>query len=99
MRFGEVLREVREARGWSQYRLVDHFADEMANHSHISRLESGTRRPSVDFVARLCAALGATAQERTRLYVSAGFLPPLSASDVALVTDVLWRLAERGEAA
>jgi transcriptional regulator with XRE-family HTH domain len=55
--FGDRLRRLREARGWSQERLSEtaglHF-------TYISQIERGARSPGLNVLARLAEALGVT---------------------------------------
>ena len=49
------------------------------DHSYISRLEDGSRKPTREMVDRIATALSATPEERTRLMESAGFTDGLPA--------------------
>lgn len=70
--FGGELRRLREERGLSQSRLARlTFLDT----SHISRLESGSREPSLESVGLLSAALGLGRAEEFRLHFVAGYVP------------------------
>ncbi len=71
--FARILREYREKHDVSQYRLAKAVG---ADHSYISRLESGQRRPSYDIVMAIARALELQGDERKMLFASAGFLPP-----------------------
>jgi transcriptional regulator with XRE-family HTH domain len=72
--FGQVLKRLRESRRplLSQSRLGD-WAE--FDHSYVSRLESGVRRPTRDAVNKLASALKATGEERAALLAASGFLP------------------------
>lgn len=76
--FGRTLKALREASHTrnrlflSQARLAEVAG---LDHSTISRLESGARRPSRDVIERLAMALDLTDEERERLSWSAGFVP------------------------
>ncbi|MBA3735141.1 MAG: helix-turn-helix transcriptional regulator [Actinobacteria bacterium] len=61
--FGKRLRRLREERSLPQHMLATHGA----SFSYISRLEAGTRNPSLDAVRSLAAKLGTTA-----LYLETG---------------------------
>lgn len=71
--FARILREYREKHDFSQYRLAKTVG---VDHSYISRLESGKRRPSYDIVFSIARALDLREEERRILFASAGFLPP-----------------------
>lgn len=70
--FGSELRRLRTSRGLSQRQLVERID---CNHSYISRLEAGTRHPSLCAVERLSAALSVRATEEFRLHFAAGYVP------------------------
>jgi len=55
--FGQALRALRQARGWSQERLA---LEAGANRNYISLIELGQNSPSVRMVYRLCDALDYT---------------------------------------
>jgi transcriptional regulator with XRE-family HTH domain len=61
--FGEVLKEVRTARGMSQDAIA--FASDL-DHTYISLLERGLRQPSLSTLFSLAAALDTTAEELVR---------------------------------
>jgi transcriptional regulator with XRE-family HTH domain len=54
-RFGDRLRELRTAKGWTQGELADRAGMAKAG---IANLEQGRTGPSWETVVRLCAALG-----------------------------------------
>jgi transcriptional regulator with XRE-family HTH domain len=56
-RFGQRLREIRQAQGMTQAYLAEQAEVGL---SYITRLESGLSAPGIDLVARLAAALGTT---------------------------------------
>ncbi len=60
MEIGERLRSIREAKGMTIYRLSQETG---IAHNHISDLERGTRKPSVETLRRLAAPLGITLSE------------------------------------
>lgn len=53
--FGNLLKELREARGWSQSRLA---LESELDQTFVSLLERGQRQPSLATLFALCAALG-----------------------------------------
>ena len=59
--FGPVLRRLRLEKRLSQEELAERAG--MASHSHISRLESGRKQPTLEMLFRLADALGAEAWE------------------------------------
>jgi transcriptional regulator with XRE-family HTH domain len=71
--FSRILRELREKHDMSQYRLAKLV---YVDHSYISRLESGQRRPSYDILLAIASALGLDTEERKILFASAGYLLP-----------------------
>ncbi len=71
--FRASLKTYRNRRRWSQEHLA--FEAEM-DHSLVSRLESGQRKPTRDAIAKLVPVLQLTAREATILYLSAGLTPP-----------------------
>ncbi|WP_446425626.1 helix-turn-helix domain-containing protein [Mailhella sp.] len=54
--FGVILRELRNAQGYSQEELAEKLG--ACSHSHICRLESGQKTPKLDMIFRLSEALG-----------------------------------------
>ncbi|MEC5397378.1 helix-turn-helix domain-containing protein [Uliginosibacterium sp. H1] len=56
-RFGRVVRQSREANGWSQEQLAER-AD--LNRSYIGEIERGDAMPSLATIAKLATALGVT---------------------------------------
>jgi len=86
--FSQLLRELRTARGLTQLRLARAIG---ADHSTISRLESGERRPRRLTVLKLARALELDNSTRLRLLASAGYAPVSLELDADL--DVLWELA------
>jgi len=60
VRFGRRLRELRDARGWSQ----DYLAETSGiGRTHISQLENGRREAGLRMVETLAGAFGVTAAE------------------------------------
>jgi transcriptional regulator with XRE-family HTH domain len=70
--FRALLVRYRRRRNWSQERLG---LEAELDHSLISRIEGGARAPTYAAVAKVCAALGLSDDERDALYVAAGFAP------------------------
>jgi transcriptional regulator with XRE-family HTH domain len=70
--FGATLKDILAA-----HRLSQNKAAEMADydHSYISRLITGTRMPTREFIDCLANNCGFTDEEWQRLLVAAGFLP------------------------
>lgn len=93
--FAPLLREFRDRRRLSQSRLAEAAG---FDHSYVSRLESGTRMPTRDAVAKLADAMGLEDGERDALLASAGFMPGkienLFASEPVL-SEVLGLLQDR----
>ncbi|TXH06259.1 MAG: XRE family transcriptional regulator [Nevskiaceae bacterium] len=54
LRFGRVVRELRERHGWSQERLAE-IAD--LNRSYLGEIERGRVTPSLSTIGKLAAAL------------------------------------------
>lgn len=77
MEFGALLASLREEAGFSQAELGRIIKDirGKGDHSYISRLESGLRQPSREFLLALSQALELSDNEGDKLLVSAGFLP------------------------
>lgn len=93
--FAPLLREYRDRRRLSQSRLAEAAG---FDHSYVSRLESGTRMPTRDAVAKLAEAMGLEEGERDALLASAGFMPGrienLFASE-PILSEVLGLLQDR----
>lgn len=88
--FRALVKRHREARRWSQERLA---AESEADHSLVSRLESGQRRPTRENAAKLAAGLELTAAQSETLLLAAGFVPtdlPVGGEGAALGVAV-WR--------
>ena len=59
-RLGKNVRQLREAKGWSQ----EAFADEAGIHrTYVSDIERGARNPTITVVEKLATALRVTASE------------------------------------
>lgn len=59
-RLGRNVRELREARGWSQ----EDYADRAGIHrTYVSDIERGRRNPTITVVEKLAAPLGVSAGE------------------------------------
>lgn len=67
--FGNLLRQWRARRGWSQAQLADAAG---TTPRHLSFVESGRSRPGVDLVLRLARALDLPIRERNALCAAAG---------------------------
>lgn len=82
MSFGSTLKQLREARRISQSRLG---LEAGFDHSYVSRLESGARKPAREAVDQLADALNASPAERDQLLQSAGFAGPIDATASAMI--------------
>ena len=71
--FGALLKQHREARGYSQSTLAILCG---FDHSAISRWESGHRQASRETVSRLADELRLAPAEQDALYLAAGYVPP-----------------------
>src|ERR1700756_2127337 len=69
---GDLLREWRQRRRWSQ---LDLACEAEISTRHLSFLETGRAQPSRDMVLRLAERLDIPLRERNVLLVSAGFAP------------------------
>ena len=70
--FRALLKHHRTARRWSQERLAD---ESETDHSLVSRIESGDRRPTRASAAKLAAGLVLTDAQTETLLLAAGFVP------------------------
>lgn len=70
--FGSVLESILIARDISNYEAARRIG---CDHSFISRLIHGSRKPSQDFITQIGHGLRLTDRERYRLTVTAGFIP------------------------
>jgi transcriptional regulator with XRE-family HTH domain len=86
--FSRLLRELRTARGLSQWRLARAIG---VDHSTVSRFERGQRRPRRLTVLKLARALELDRSTTLMLLASAGYVPVSFELDAGL--DVLWELA------
>lgn len=75
---GQILREWRGQRGMSQMDLA--LTAEVSSR-HVSFMESGRAKPSVDMVLRLAEALAMPLRERNAMLIAAGFAPQYGESD------------------
>lgn len=93
--FAPLLRVYRDRCRLSQSRLAQAAG---FDHSYVSRLESGSRMPTRDAVAKLADAMGLEDGDRDALLASAGFMPGrienLFASEPVL-SEVLGLLQDR----
>ena len=95
-RFGELLRDWRHARRYSQARLA---ADAEVSTRHLSYLENGRARPSREMVLVLASALEVPLRERNEWLTRAGFAAayqdtPLSEAAMAPLRAALRRMLE-----
>lgn len=72
MMFGATLKGFREARRVSQSKLAERAG---FDHSYVSRLESGARKPTREAVQQLSQALELGRVQQDELLAAAGFLP------------------------
>jgi transcriptional regulator with XRE-family HTH domain len=72
MTFGQMLKDLREKLRLSQTRLAKACG---FDHSYISRIEAGTRRPTREAVEKLARVLGVVDNERNAFFAAGGFLP------------------------
>ena len=79
MEIGERLRSIREAKGMTIYKLSQETG---IAHNHISDLERGTRKPSVETLRRLVVPLGITLSE---LFSNESEVSYLSEKEVQLI--------------
>lgn len=98
--FGQTLRTLRHERGWSQYRLARRL---FCTLGYISRLESGARTPSREFVEDLSAEFNLGDDGEALLLGLAGFSPKVIRSGdlvslAALLEDPAVPLRDRQEA-
>lgn len=63
VRVGRRIRELRQAKGWSQQLLADHAELERA---HLSRLEEGKREAGLRVLERIAAALDVEVEDLVR---------------------------------
>jgi transcriptional regulator with XRE-family HTH domain len=70
--FGPLLAEYRKAHGISQFKLAA-WMD--CHHTHISRIETGSRHPSRRLTERLVGVLSLNTREANIFRLAAGFAP------------------------
>lgn len=70
--FGNLLRETRQQKGWSQRELAQRAG---LDASYVNRLESGGRQPARDAALSLAEALGVDGTELDRWLAAAGHAP------------------------
>lgn len=79
MHIGQVIRSLREEKGWSQEKLA---LDAGMGTSHVSRIERGERRLPTSRLDALTVALGTSPAAMYAMYAMLeGLQPPLVASD------------------
>jgi transcriptional regulator with XRE-family HTH domain len=71
--FRQRLLSYRKRRNWSQEKLAEQA--EM-DHSLVSRIEHGQRRPTLEAIGKLVKGLQLTQMDADGLYLAAGFIPP-----------------------
>lgn len=74
---GDILREWRDIRGFSQ---LDLAVEADVSSRHLSFLESGRSQPTRDMVLRLAETLGMPLRDRNSLLMAAGFSPHYGAN-------------------
>ncbi len=74
---GDILREWRDIRGFSQ---LDLALEADVSARHLSFLESGRSQPTRDMVLRLAETLGMPLRDRNALLMAAGFAPHYGAN-------------------
>jgi transcriptional regulator with XRE-family HTH domain len=84
--FAALLHRYRTRARWSQSGLATAIC---VDHSYVSRIESGTRMPSLEIVTRIADVLELDATDRATLILAAGFSP----EELAPLRDTLARLA------
>lgn len=84
--FAELLRWYRERTGVSQARLARLVR---VDHSYVSRLERGERRPSRDLILRIADALSLPAADTSALLASAGFTPSVLDPELEALASLL----------
>ena len=76
---GDILREWRDIRGFSQLELA---MEADVSSRHLSFLESGRSQPTRDMVLRLAETLGMPLRNRNELLMAAGFAPHYGAGNL-----------------
>jgi transcriptional regulator with XRE-family HTH domain len=93
--FAHLLRQHRQARRLSQTRLSE-LLD--VDHSYISRIEAGTRHPSLEMVQRMSGVLRLTGQDAHAFWAAAGYLHgdcvPVPVAQYLMLTDAFTKLSE-----
>jgi len=95
--FGELLRQWREARRYSQ---LDLALEAGVSSKHVSFLETGRNRPSREMILRLSDAMDVPLRDRNLLFEAAGFASAyressLDAPEVAQVDEAIGRILEK----
>ncbi len=91
--FGHVLSSVRTALGLSQIALAHQLE---STQRHISFLETGRSRPSLQFLSRICTQLNLSADQRSNLFAASGYANPyhprrFEDADVGATLDMIER--------
>ncbi|HEU4322555.1 MAG TPA: helix-turn-helix transcriptional regulator [Roseiflexaceae bacterium] len=76
-RFGEKLRALRQSRGMTTRDLVVAFGYSIYSNGLISEMETGKRRPNIDFVMKVADYFGVTLDQLARDDME---LPPLDSA-------------------
>lgn len=89
--FGHVLSNIRTAFGLSQIALAHQLE---STQRHISFLETGRSRPSLQFLSRICTQLNLSADQRSNLFAASGYANPYQArrfddADVGATLDMI----------
>jgi transcriptional regulator with XRE-family HTH domain len=97
--FGQSIRQWRKTLGISQMNLAMNTDISI---KHLSFLENGRSKPSIDMVMRLCATLAMPLKSQNALLVAAGFNPrysksSLDSSTMTKVRDALQRMLDHHE--
>ncbi|MDX1481686.1 MAG: helix-turn-helix transcriptional regulator [Woeseiaceae bacterium] len=97
--FGELLRQWREARRYSQ---LDLALEANVSSKHVSFLETGRNRPSREMILRLSNAMDVPLRDRNLLFEAAGFASAyresaLDAPEVAQVEEAIARILDKHE--
>lgn len=95
--FGELLRQWREARRYSQ---LDLALEADISSKHVSFLETGRNRPSREMILRLSNAMDVPLRDRNLLFEAAGFASAyressLDAPEVAQVEEAVGRILQK----
>ncbi len=84
MEIGQIIRSLREERGWSQEKLA---FDAGLETSHLSRIERGERRLAIDALDSLATALGSSPAAMFAMREGLALPPSVTADDGDLIVD------------